>query len=215
MCRNANFAPQVEVNMKSKINNGFEFSEEKWLVTLLSMGSHSIIVVEGINNDGSLFVGQYDVKPTNIYQHSCTGLPAKAGMEVRVHEFSYYNDAIIEKSRQASNCWNWLVEYDKIQSMLEAIYQEKGVQLPFVLYGNSSILETQKAHNCASWCLEKLGVAGIKNTASWLDYLVASPDRTLGTKVAIGGGLLATGLLIWKACSTSSSSSENPPSPQP
>jgi hypothetical protein len=182
--------------LKSLVNEKFEIKEGAWVVSLMNTGSgttgkltgHSVLLLEGLDSE-VLLIRQCDIQATPLEEESESSLGAPfrnvKGVITNVRIFKdYWSNK--ERYNQISSR-SWYVSPDSARKMLASIEADfeqtnkakngEGEYLPYQYGGKFSVFGDGKAHNCPTWCIEKLQLAGVKINESPADKIKCAPQK--------------------------------------
>lgn len=183
------------MNPVSQISGG-ELSQNMWVVSLMNTGSaltgHAVIVAEGIQENGDLFWGQYEVYGKIIVDQRVADVVQRttgnaqgyiAQINVRESTGPYTRDCT-SFSRKS-----WTVDPENVQRMIESIKNAQTLteqananneEPPFKYQtagsGRFSWLGGNGGNNCTTWAEEQLAQAGIGNGSILADLIKAMPE---------------------------------------
>ena len=172
----------------SRVNPALTFNEDCWLISVVKTdgmsallgGGHAMLVVEGIKKrENSTFydehIGQYDVWGV-VWDNEDKSLINKKGKltQVRMFENKEWKPTV---NYTTCPSVSYTVDPDEAKAMINSIREDKrkteeadagrGEYIPYQIVGNNHFLtDALKGHNCSSWCVEKLLVAGIDRTSA-------------------------------------------------
>ncbi len=160
---------------------GLEFSEDVWIVSILNTGDkllgHSVIVVEGVIRTGpglmnkQLFVGQYDIQAELDEEQK--NLVNKTGRIVEVRCFpsnfppSASDPMGYTRDYSGFSSHSEIADRGLVERMIKSIREDsekckRGEHIPYQLVGlKHPIGSKDGGHNCTSWSIEKLAIAGV------------------------------------------------------
>lgn len=182
--------------LTSKVNPHFSITKEQATVSLFNTGpvyaGHAMIVVERLDEQGKLVVGQYEVlgkivvtrTAGEIFQRTLGNSQGYIA-QIRIIEqasYTYPGDYADLASK------SWYAKPEAVKKMIRSIkeqqakiegaiaqgkelsdlYQTAGSQRWWWLGGNGG-------ESCLTWAEKKLRIAGIEPQGSWLDYIKAMP----------------------------------------
>lgn len=182
----ASDADEIIESYPSRLNPEIKFNPKYWVISVVNtrhdtvgkLFGHSAIIVEGIEKGAvyfhnTLFLGFYDLR-ANLYDNSQSVLdinPKGYISDIRVDERNGYIEDIDYRSFQS---FSIAVEVIRAKEMIASIKEDQritedakkgvGQYMPYQLVGINSIFsDAEGGHNCASWCADKLKVAGVGN----------------------------------------------------
>lgn len=174
------------MSYKSRFNPEIEFNEKQWIISVINTGNgtigkltgHSAIIVEGVESKApsfhsKLFVGFYDIRAA-LYDEPSSSIdinPKGYISSITTDEQDDYRAGLDYSKFQAVSA---AVDVVKAKAMIASIKDDylitdnanKGIgkHLPYQFVGMDAIFSNADAgHNCASWCADKLEIAGIGN----------------------------------------------------
>ncbi len=101
---------------------------------------------------------------------------------VRIFETYYEN----KEKYQGLSARSWKISSEQGKKMLNSIRKDQcktkqarknGDYIPYQSAGNRVFFSKNDAHNCTTWCLEKLEVADIQIPIAPLDYVKTPPEK--------------------------------------
>lgn len=191
--------------MTSKINPKFHMDQNNSVVSLLNTGSawtgHAVIIVEGMTKEGSLFVGQYELRAKmlkssgtqtmmDVLQGSTGNNQGYIG-ELRVIETDRYTHP---KDLSEFSSKSWFVRPEYVQKMIDAIKKEydeleeaKAERRELPPYQSAGSYRTRAlggngGENCLTWAENRLRIAMINPINSWFDWIKALPELHVDSK---------------------------------
>ncbi len=187
----------------SRVNPKWDFDKQKWMVSLVNtgtvLGGHAIIVVEGVKENGNLFVRQFDILAreytitnADAFQKSLGNVQ---GYISKIRIFKTYNNSI-EYSQYSSE--NWYASPQEVKDMRRSIkvkqrtiaqvttedgvllegreppykYQMAGSKRLWIFGGN-------QGDNCVTWALKEIVQANILKNGDGgkkIDLIKAPPQ---------------------------------------
>lgn len=167
---------------QSNINKNFSFNENRWVISVIKVGhgfGHSILYIEGLLSKGISFRPEFYIKGYDIQAElfkEQKNMVDQTGFIKEIRCFTGYTDSNFDQLASKS----YYVLPALVLKMIESIEQDVKLcrsqeenkispqeRTPYSLLGkNPSIIlttfiKTEGFHNCASWVLEKLSIAGI------------------------------------------------------
>lgn len=196
----------------SRINESFEFTETKWVVSLVNtidQGTgkwlgHTVIVVEGIRDNGNLFIGEYDIQAAALKKSSLGSIGNTEGVicdircnpdsfdEPKINRAAKFEGAFRDYRHKDFSAKSWFTTANAAINMIQTIEAEalslsteineahnemREADLPLYQTAGASrysIFGGNGGHNCVTWAEEKLKIAGI-NHSSVIDPKKAIP----------------------------------------
>lgn len=173
---------------KSVVDGNKNYSKEAWVVSLIHhgdlFGGHAEIVVEGINEDNSIYFKAFHIIPAfyNGEDPSKSYLPmifnnAKGEANIFIVENA---QALSEYISECQRKRSWYRYPEQAQKMINNIVIEKQKcdedKVLFQYAGTESFWSssTERRFNCIDWCKSKLLVADINIENKPLDYIFKS-----------------------------------------
>lgn len=162
---------------QSQVSPSFTVDKDVWVISVLNAGSpfggHAILVVEGEQIDGRIFVGQYDIRADipparGTFNANPTGYISEIGIREGV-AYTYPG------GYQRLSHRSFHMDARKFPALREAIVNDKeitdraksgaGEYLPYQFVGSQGMLyqllgADNNGINCAEWCIGKLKIAG-------------------------------------------------------
>lgn len=152
----------------SKDPQKYIFNNEKWIISLINVKSKSSkIVIEGLNNDNSLFIAEYYVFQSGLKQfNSSISQTISPDIGVIYTENSKYNSLTLEQ-RGTAEIFSWRISKERALKMMRAIKKElhdNSQQKKF----ESGFMQTKFFKNICQlmpelWCADVLATSGIKH----------------------------------------------------
>jgi hypothetical protein len=164
------------MSYRSIVEKKFIVTEQIWVVSLINTGSiftgHSMILLEGLEN-GQPLIRQCDIKaiPLEEETEQSIGAPLR-NVKGKITDIRTFTDYDRNKEKYQKNARSWYVTPTEAKRMLEDIQKDKdrteaakqgqGEYISYQYAGRESFWSNDNAHNCPSWCYEKLEKADVK-----------------------------------------------------
>ncbi len=179
----------------SRFHQRLAFTENFWLVHHVCTGEtlpgHSMIVVEGLRAvthrssmifqpaPPQVFVGYYHLAQAyDIIEREAGVYRVMKEIYTHHHKQRHYisNRSWVARSKQ------------EVQKMIDSI--QAGEKVAYNFRGKHSVVALMlgegRKHNCTSWAMEKLKLAGIEDPVKWVDLFKDKPKHhTLGCRCAV------------------------------
>jgi len=171
----------------SHFHKNLAFTDNYWLVHHVCTGErlpgHSMIVVEGLRTaalphsntifqsvPSQVFVGYYHLAKSHDLMEKEAGI-YRVTKETYTHHH-YHRAYVSVKSWKAR-------PKQAVQKMIDSI--RAGEEVAYNFRGKHSVIALMlgegRQHNCTSWAMEKLKLAGISDPVKWVDLLKDKPKH--------------------------------------
>ena len=164
----------------SRLSN-FKYNQFEWVVSHINAGSiwagHSMIVVEGVKLlETTSETGVTTRKPETFigYYHLRANTENQAWAVCDEYDFHRY-----ARNYDRTKAKSWRCQRTEVMKMINNVKEQadSGQLFPYSFAGAYSILYTRNGeHNCTSWAMEKLKLAGIIDPVSLLDRVKVKPS---------------------------------------
>lgn len=193
----------MEMTSVSRVNSQFVATQDNWVVSLFNTGAayagHAMLVVEGVDENYGLFVGQYEVSRKFVETETLSDLVQKTignsqGFiyTIRVIEGDTYTNP---QDYSTFSSRSWYAKPEAIKYMIQSIKDQKekieeakknNQPLPDLYQAAGSyrwwFLGGNGGESCLTWAEKKLRLADIEPKGSWFDWIKAFPELHVDSK---------------------------------